>query len=238
MQNKIGITEKGDAALDTSWVDWVANGNAAILISKNPVVLFQKVKLLTVKPNIIVHATITGNGGTEYEPNVPEWEDAIEGLYSFLEMFGPERTVLRIDPIIPTKKMLQNSLDVYNRVKKDLGKDMCRVRISFFDSYKHVQERMEKKGVEIPYTDFNAPLKLRESIWKKMGKPEICGEVGMPVTACISERDCQILGVIPFKGRAEQRTACACLSNKYELLSKPHPCTHQCIFCYWKDIKK
>ena len=120
MQNKIGITEKGDAALDTSWIDWVANGNAAILITKNPVLLFNRVKLLKDKPNIIVHCTITGNGGTEYEPNVPTWEESIEGLYSFIEMFGKERTVLRIDPIIPTKKLLQNSLDVYNQVKKDL----------------------------------------------------------------------------------------------------------------------
>ena len=46
MENKnlIGITEKGDAAIDTSWKNWVfMQRRPAILISKDPLKLFTEV---------------------------------------------------------------------------------------------------------------------------------------------------------------------------------------------------
>jgi hypothetical protein len=58
----IGITERGDAALDMGWKSWVSSGRPAILITKNPRLLMDK--LLDVESrNIIVHCTITGWGG-------------------------------------------------------------------------------------------------------------------------------------------------------------------------------
>ncbi len=46
MENKnlIGITERGDAALDTTWEDWVfVQKRPAILISKDPLKLHDEV---------------------------------------------------------------------------------------------------------------------------------------------------------------------------------------------------
>lgn len=76
-KNRIGITERGDAALDTSWEDWVfVQKRPAILISKDPLKLFTEVTSMVDQygfcPNIIVHCTITGFGGTKIEPNVRE----------------------------------------------------------------------------------------------------------------------------------------------------------------------
>lgn len=42
-RNFIGITERGDAALDLSWEDWVfAQKRPAILISKDPLKLYDE----------------------------------------------------------------------------------------------------------------------------------------------------------------------------------------------------
>lgn len=34
MITKIGVTERGDPALDLSWLPWVKNGNPTVLITK------------------------------------------------------------------------------------------------------------------------------------------------------------------------------------------------------------
>jgi len=64
--NEIGITERGDAALDLGWLPWVEDGKPAILITKDPLKLWKELigHLLSKKFNIIIHATITGLGGS------------------------------------------------------------------------------------------------------------------------------------------------------------------------------
>lgn len=69
-QNRVGITERGDAGLDLSWADRLQHCLFAILITKNPNDKFIS-KVLTVTKPIIVHITCTGWGGTELEPHVP-----------------------------------------------------------------------------------------------------------------------------------------------------------------------
>ena len=52
MENKnlIGITERGDAALDTHWEDWVfVQKRPAILISKDPLKLYDEVTKMAEK---------------------------------------------------------------------------------------------------------------------------------------------------------------------------------------------
>ena len=69
-KNLIGITERGDATLDTSWKGWVfEQKRPAILISKDSAKLFNEITKMSnaygFLPNIIVHCTITGFGGTK-----------------------------------------------------------------------------------------------------------------------------------------------------------------------------
>lgn len=234
---KIGITERGDAAYNLKWIPWVKSGKPAILISKNPEKLYSIVKQFD-KPNIIVHCTITGNGGTEMEPNVLPFEKSLESYYDFVEYLGKDRVVLRIDPIIPEEPYLVNSLSVLSSAKERLKENMTRVRISFIDNYEHVKERMSNAGMKQFSFEFNAPLKQRIEIWEKMEKPLLCGEKDMPTTGCLSEEDCKILGVEPETGKSGQRNACGCLSNKHELLDTPEQCESACLFCYWKKEHK
>ena len=93
----VGITERGDPALDLSWKEPVLKGLPSILITKDPLALSKEI---TSDMNIIVHCTITGYGGTKLEPNVPVPEMSIKGLLRIIDIIGIERVVLRIDPII------------------------------------------------------------------------------------------------------------------------------------------
>ena len=134
---KIGITERGDAAFNLKWKPWVKLGNPAILITKQPDKLIEHLEEFD-NPNIIIHCNITGNGGTDMEPNVPDYKESLESFYYLVEKYGKDRVVLRIDPIIPVEPYLENSIFVLNDAKNKLGGNMPRVRISFLDNYNHV----------------------------------------------------------------------------------------------------
>ena len=66
----IGITERGDAGLDFWWVKKIDNHRFNILITKN--LNDEFIDLVKSRDNIIVHATITGYGGSKLEP-LPAW---------------------------------------------------------------------------------------------------------------------------------------------------------------------
>ena len=230
---RIGITERGDAALDwADWWPWVSEGQPAILISKNPQMLAERLDTSKIQtPNVIVHATITGYGGTPLEPNVPSVTSALEGFAELNKLLGKDRVVLRIDPVIPTVEGTKIAVEILQRAGKD-----NRVRVSFIDMYSHVRERLSIAGIDLHLTWnlFHAPLGLRFEAWNKLGRPEVCGEPGFKCTGCVSGSDCKILGVEPIEFKSGQRPDCTCLAMKAELLHRKAPCSHACCYCYWR----
>ena len=151
MENKnlIGVTERGDAALDLSWEDWVfVQKRPAILISKDPLKLFDEVASMVDKhgfqPNAIVHCTITGFGGTKIEPNVPSTDVSFKGYCKFIDMLGKDRVVLRCDPIIPTEQCVEFAASKV--MSKALG---TQIRFSFLDMYSHVKQRFIDTGIDM-----------------------------------------------------------------------------------------
>ena len=232
----IGVTERGDAALDTAWYKWVQDKKPAILISKNPVLLCERLDQFE-NPNVIVNATITGYGETVLEPNVINYTEAIEiGLKNLVKKLGAERIVLRIDPIVPTEKGIQVALDVLNKAQ-EIGS--FRVRISFIDNYPHVIKRFAEEDIALPWTSFHAPLELRQEAFKQIQTKsqtmvEICAEPDFFCSGCVSSRDCFTLGIDASEGGGFQRPLCSCLAQKHELLSKKQKCAHGCLYCYWK----
>jgi len=237
---QIGITERGDAALDTSWLPWVIEGKPAILITKNPALLYRTLAELKIynKPmNVIVHCTITGLGGTQYEPYVEPWPMTISWYDELIKLIGVERVVLRIDPIIlygtniyQHEFSIRTATEVYAQRKG-------RVRISFMDNYPHVMDRFKKAGVGVPPYYMHAPIEKRREVYNVLfPAAEICGEPGMPCTGCVSAKDLAILApaeTVAFK-IGGQRPACMCSAMKHELLSNRKPCAHGCLYCYWR----
>lgn len=228
---RIGITERGDAGLNTTWVNRAKEFDGLVLITKR---LSEDFIKHASKANCIVHATITGYGGTVLEPNVIKYEESRRMFKRLIEVLGPERVVLRIDPIVPT----ESGIIAAQRVYRDLHIEQdpkTRVRISFLDNYPIVRSRFLKAGVpQLPY-QFHAPLSQRKNIAALFPDAEICGEPGFECTGCVSERDLKILGLSTDNlATGFQRQDCRCLAAKTEIFSKRNQCQHGCLYCYWR----
>jgi DNA repair photolyase len=232
---KIGITERGDAALDLDWLLALQfkTVEGVIVITKDP----SKLLGIDLPKNVIVHCTITGLGSF-WEPNVPQTMSAVRSYQELVSIYGGDRVVLRIDPIIPYMPFKERPMSVLKFRKG-------RVRISFLDMYPHVRRRyLDISGQEFPlWKGLHAPFTERNDVLRKMeesGPIEVCGEPDFPCTGCVSKLDLVAMGLedpisakrYPEKG---QRSYCPCLAVKKELLTNRHPCAHGCIYCYWKD---
>ena len=240
---RIGVTESSEVAFNLDCFDRLYEGN--IIITKR---LTDKVieKLVENKEKIILHCCVTGMGGTRIEPFVPKTEETYKKLVELLDKGFPiSHVVLRVDPIVPTKKGLETALGVITAFS---GLGIKRLRFSFLDNYKHVKKRFKEEGIAELYDgEFHAPLELRKEYAKKIEQVandggfesvESCGEPGIESIPCLSQRDIDILGLtdkITLEGSAGQRDSCGCPANKTQIIKvKPHRCEHNCLYCYWR----
>ena len=88
MSPVIGITEGGDAGLDFSWYRKAKDCDGVILITKK---LSDEFIEKAMDVNCIIHATITGHGGTILEPNVPDFNESLYYFNSLYDFFEDER---------------------------------------------------------------------------------------------------------------------------------------------------
>ena len=243
-ENRIGTTESGEISYNLDAFDRLYKGN--IIITKR---LTDKLieKLIEHQDKVILHLTCTGMGHSRIEPFVPSVEETHDKFVKLIEGGFPiSHVVLRVDPIVPTQKGVETAMHVL-RTFRDFG--IRRVRISFLDNYKHVQERFKEENIPILYNgSFHAPLAERLDVLEKIKQcafecgfesVEACGEPGIESIPCLSQKDIDILGLsdeIELVGSAEQRKSCGCPANKTELLKvKPKQCEHKCIYCYWHN---
>lgn len=254
---RIGITERGDAALAIGeWQRKLNTVNGVILITKNLTgQAFQDAVLRLLAQNypFILHCTCTGWGGTPLEPNVPDFKKQLTGLKKLLDAGLPaKQAVLRIDPIFCTDSGLTAVRSVVDYAAKLGILPACRVRISIYDEYSHVKQRLKNAGMRPFYgeTRFQASdweianlKRLLEELHDTYGIIfETCAERKLTGPAiqrqgCVSSKDCEILGIpVPDAGiNPQNRYGCLCLTGKTELLSCKHRCAHQCLYCYWRD---
>lgn len=256
---KIGITERGDAGIDMPWIDKIQNDDLAfsILITKNLNHNFcdKLMQMTDAGKKLILHATITGWGGTNIEPNVPNVYESLSALHSLLAKGFPEnRLVLRIDPIIPSEEGILNALSVLNKASvylHDYFSDI-RIRCSVLDMYPHVRARYAACNIPCPMPAFSATdhqfydIAMALEKWGNEHEKtfETCAEPKLSEysqlfknVGCISEKDFAAVGLQPENNvpSGMQRGNCLCLTGKTELLTQKHRCPHQCVYCYWKD---
>lgn len=239
---QVGITETGDPSFNLAIFDNLCRAN--IIVTKR---LTDKLidKLVEHKDKCILHLTITGMGGSKLEPMVPTTEQSFKKFNYLIERgFPVKQVVLRVDPIIPTKKGTSTALGVL-KMFKDSG--ITRVRYSSFDMYEHVKERFNKENIPLPFETFHADKLLINAVVNvvstaafMMGATaEACGEPGIESVTCVSQKDIDILGLtgkIILEGNADQRKSCGCPSNKKQLIKeKPTQCPNACLYCFWKD---
>ncbi|MEG1564710.1 MAG: DUF1848 family protein [Bacteroides sp.] len=234
---RFGITERGDAGIDFSWVDKLLDAN--IIISKylNDALIRE---LIAHKDKIIFHTTCTGYGETILEPNVHNLIWTHQQTLKLIERgFPVEQIVLRVDPIIPTKRGIKTMEMVLNFF---MDSGIKRVRYSFLDMYPHVKDRFSQAELPLPYSTFCAPKSMIDcamsifDLYCDKYEFESCAENTKHQLGCISRKDFNILGI---NGSAEpagfQRKGCLCVAGKTELLSSKVQCPNKCLYCYWKD---
>jgi len=252
---KIGATDGGDAGLDLSWVYRLNDVDGAVVITKNITPLFQEAVLAN-KDKLIVHATITGFGGTKIEPNVPKVDDNFDALATLISNGFPQAKItIRIDPIIPTPKGIQRAFSIF---KKGIDNGFSRFRVSIIDMYPHVRERFKAAGLPLPYGDegFSPSTEQIKAVddmltavltycKTKSNTPRIecCAEPKLKNAiqcGCIGGFDLMLLGLNPYESNdvGYQRKHCMCYSGKTELLKSKIPCSHGCIYCFWKGVTK
>jgi DNA repair photolyase len=238
---KIGITERGDAALHRLvWSQKRDSVDGLVLITKDPATLLSKVDNFD---KCIVHCTITGWGETPLEPYVPSLVKSMKAYDKLVDLLGPERVVLRVDPIVPVPMG-------FGFAKGIVSSARGRVRISFLDLYKHVWDRIRinypalaTELAERYAGQKHGALHKRQATLEKLQKLtdrkiEVCGEPGIECSGCVSSTDLEVLGLAtPFAELTEeskQRAACSCLAVKTELLENRNQCSHSCLYCYWR----
>jgi DNA repair photolyase len=198
--------------------------------------------------NVIVHATVTGWGGTVFEPHVNSMFWSYDQIKKLVKLgFSSDRIVLRVDPIFESSEGLNKAESVL-RLFANSG--IHRVRFSFLDLYKHVKARFEDAHIDKAMYLIN-PISaqgFRDSVFRMMTEYsdkfcfEACAEdipsKYQPLISqigCISQKDLEILGLdTELKGSSSQRSGCMCPANKKELLSCKHQCDHKCLYCYWR----
>lgn len=241
-----GITEKGDPSLDYAWVKKMEVIDGSILITKNLTDKFIE-EVLKVKEKVIIHVSCTGYGGTILEPNLPNYKIQLDKVKELINLgFPKEQIVIRIDPIIPTKKGIEKVERIVNYIYKDIQ----RFRVSVIDLYPHVKQRFKDNNLPIPFEGFQATeeqfslldSKLKELRDKYNVTFESCAEIYLYSTiktGCVAKRDIELLGLtLDNENLKGQRPGCLCCSAKTELLEHKqidhYGCGYKCLYCYWR----
>lgn len=247
---KIGITERGDAGINTVWVSKINTVDGMILITKNLTGTFISSVLDLHKKGykIIVHCTCTGYGHSELEPNVPPYRIQLNSLKLLIDMgFPAQNCVLRIDPIFPSEKGLNKVKEVM-KYFMSLNTGVTRIRVSIVDEYRHIKERYRQRGWSPLYGDNFGPsasqvhavaciLQNYPYIFETCAEETLCNYSDKCVIqGCISNQDLHIMGLpdVSMIQNPQGRKGCHCLSCKTELLTERKPCPHQCVYCFWR----
>lgn len=226
------------------------------LITKHDGIPMQK--LLEAKIPKLIHFSITGLGGTKYEPGVMKPDDLLDRIKEYIDMgLDPKSITIRIDPIIPgvtTPKMIENI------IKRSSEMGISRIRFSIMDAYSNTVVALEKVGYDFKTNyginqvsgryNFNAKTEKIDAIVEFM--LQMADKYNITLGTCaeniakrgISKEGClsvdavnKMLGTsIEDKGvdNNDQRKLCSCYGGKIDALAYGKNCASHCIYCYAK----
>ena len=200
-------------------------------------------------PQLYLHFTITGLGGSPWERGVPEPARALSQLDPLIRLAGsPERISLRFDPVVSWEERggVRTNLHYFETLAPELSRrEIKTVRISFAQWYRKARRRAEKYGVT--YVDPDPGEKLEQArtlagIAQAHGlqlfacsQDFLTAVPGIRPSACIDGRLLQELhpGQAPVSARQDktQRKECRC-TESVDIGSYAQPCPQSCLYCY------
>jgi len=192
---------------------------------------------------IYVHLTITGMGGSEFEPMIPPWGEAVGMIGPLIDLVGsPRRISWRFDPILETERGGQgySNFDLFPSLAEAIapfGITSCRV--SWVSPYKKVVARMAKKGWHLvsrsPQERNDRANRLIQIGGEHGVSVFFCCMEGLPISRCI---DGELLSEIHPDGRhcstdkaKGQRPLCGCTESR-DIGWYSQRCQHGCLYCY------
>lgn len=204
--------------------------------------------LLEYKIPKLIHFSITGLGGTIWEPGVMKYNDLLDRIESFIEQgLDPEMVTVRIDPIIPGVTKLS---DVENIVRRASEMGIQNIRFSVMDQYSTTKRFMEELGYDYSKYYDGKSLHARADVVQRIENRmlELKNKYGVKMSTCaepfniegISKEAClsvpainNMLGTsIPETMTGKQRALCSCYGGKTDLLRYDNKCASSCIYCY------
>lgn len=205
-------------------------------------------KLLEYKIPKLIHFSITGLGGTKYEPGVMKYNDLLDRIGQFIQQgLDPEMVTVRIDPIIPGVTPISAVEDIIRR-SSEMG--IKNIRFSVMDQYSTTKKYMEQLGYDYSkYYDsksLHARPEIQQGIAQKM--LEFAKKYGVRLSTCaepmaipgIEKDGClsvsavnNMLGTnISEDQMGKQRALCSCYGGKVDLLRYDNKCASSCVYCY------
>lgn len=221
------------------------------LITKRPAGLLPILEGLAPEDlrRVTVQVTVTGMGGTPWEPGVQKPEEALGDIALLHKYLTSEQVSLRYDPIIPDVNDDPDDIRAVLSSAKDMG--VSAVTTSVLDVYPHVRQRILLSGdvvASLP-PSFQYARHLRYSILSSF--VGIAASLGMKVRICcedgyegyqaagcdwVLESMERVLGrhVVPDDlPKGTQRKSCGC--PKFEQILPYDPrCGCRCLYCYVK----
>ena len=198
----------------------------------------------------IIHFSITGLGGTKWEPGVMKPNDLLDRIADFIKQgLDPEMVTVRIDPIVPGVTSTQM---IENIVKRASEMGIKKIRYSVMDRYKTTSKFVEALGYDYskyyPQGGLHATQEIRDQIdgfmvsMKEKYGVELftCAEPNSKYADKISKEAClsvaavnNMLGTsIPETATGKQRQLCSCFGGKTDLLRYDNKCSSSCVYCY------
>ena len=111
--------------------------------------------ILSIKTPKIIHFSITGMGGTKYEPGVMPYNELLDRIGDYIKQgLDPSMVTVRIDPIIPgvTPRHV-----IENIIKRASSMGIKNIRFSVMDFYSTTAQFAEAAGFD--YSKYYIPMK-------------------------------------------------------------------------------
>lgn len=219
---------------------------AIVFWTKDPANLVHHSGLSWISKTIpsIVQLTVTGLGGSEWEPNVPALEKVVHAASELAKQIPAEAIRWRFDPIIATPDVLERFLLVKDKLAEALG-TINEVIVSFPDPYKKAVQRIRASGLEWP----EVPQQQKEDIIGAMAEsfgvgasapvklccePELLNLPGVGQAHCIDDTLFKKIYGLDFAELDKdpgQRVTCGCVKST-DIGSYDMACPHACRYCY------
>lgn len=187
-----------------------------------------------------LQVTITGLGGSELEPNVPDPDTVCESVAKLIkDGFNPKLINWRMDPLIPTFTKRKMVFNIAGNLK-DLGIERCTT--SFITWYGHVKERWpEGQSTQIDKEKQHNMVADMKKILDGYGfklygcvQPHL-NDVIIP-SACIDGKYYAEVTGFEFDVNKDpyQRAGCNCTTSID--IGQYRSCPHDCVYCYSKKV--